>query len=254
MSDASGVSERDALRTALRRADGVIFDFDGPVCRLFPQGTAPQTAAIKAAVWGDTDRLPPPLAKVTDTHDLLKELRGASSDVVRRVTDMVTKFETEAVGSASATPHIGALVAHLVAADKNLAIASNNAREPILEFLGEHGMRAAFGTAVCGRDPLDISKMKPAPDTLLDAAQKLGLPASRCLLVGDKASDFQAAQAACMTFVGCTEDREELKQMTTQGARLVFTSLEPVLAAVTSDDFSTPSVPTPSRTTTPSSS
>ncbi|MHC5262869.1 HAD family hydrolase [Streptomyces sp. UC4497] len=235
MSETRGDSPRNALSKALRRADGVVFDFDGPVCRLFPHGTAQQTAAIKGAVWGNHEQVPPSLTKVTDTHDLLNELRTAPPEVIARVTELITAYEQEAVYSASATPHIAALVARLGAAGKGLAIASNNAAEPIRSFLRAHGMDAAFGTRVYGRDPLDLSRMKPAPDTLLGAMAALELPAERCLLVGDRASDLQAASAARMAFIGCTDDREELSRMSGQGASLVFTSLLPVIEAVVRD-------------------
>lgn len=53
---------------------------------------------------------------------------------------------------------------------------------------------------------------KPAPDPLLLAAQRLGVPAERCAYVGDDLRDMQAARAAGMSaiaasygYCGCTD-------------------------------------------------
>jgi HAD superfamily hydrolase (TIGR01549 family) len=48
----------------------------------------------------------------------------------------------------------------------------------------------------------DVKKIKPDPEALLLASQKLGIPPPRCIYVGDDANDVRAAQAAAMTPLG----------------------------------------------------
>lgn len=48
----------------------------------------------------------------------------------------------------------------------------------------------------------DVTRCKPAPDIFLKAAQKLGVPASRCCVFEDSDSGIQAAVAANMPAVG----------------------------------------------------
>jgi HAD superfamily hydrolase (TIGR01509 family) len=44
----------------------------------------------------------------------------------------------------------------------------------------------------------DVKKIKPDPEALLLASQKLGIPPERCIYIGDDANDVRAAQAAGM--------------------------------------------------------
>jgi len=48
----------------------------------------------------------------------------------------------------------------------------------------------------------DVKRVKPDPEALLLAAQKLGLEPSKCIYVGDDASDVQAARAAQFRPIG----------------------------------------------------
>ena len=52
-----------------------------------------------------------------------------------------------------------------------------------------------FPAAVCG---LDVAHGKPAPDIFLKAAERLGVPPSRCLVVEDAVPGIEAAHAAGM--------------------------------------------------------
>jgi HAD superfamily hydrolase (TIGR01662 family) len=54
----------------------------------------------------------------------------------------------------------------------------------------------------------DVKKLKPDPEALLLAAEKLGIEASRCIYVGDDANDVQAAKAAQCTPVGVCWGRQ----------------------------------------------
>ena len=49
-----------------------------------------------------------------------------------------------------------------------------------------------FLTAVVGGD--DVSRPKPHPDGILRAAERLGVPADRCLYTGDAPTDLEAAR------------------------------------------------------------
>lgn len=48
----------------------------------------------------------------------------------------------------------------------------------------------------------DVTNLKPHPEALLLASQRLGIDASRCIYVGDDASDVQAARAAHFVPIG----------------------------------------------------
>lgn len=83
----------------------------------------------------------------------------------------------------------------LDATSQRWGIVTNKAErftQPIVAGLGLH-RRAAV--VICG-DTTPHSK--PHPEPLLEAARRVGLPAARCVYVGDDARDVQAGQAAGM--------------------------------------------------------
>jgi HAD superfamily hydrolase (TIGR01549 family) len=50
----------------------------------------------------------------------------------------------------------------------------------------------------------DVSRQKPHPEALLKAAAKFGLPANRCIYIGDHPDDMEAAAAAMCAAIGVT--------------------------------------------------
>ena len=60
-----------------------------------------------------------------------------------------------------------------------------------------------FHTEVCGRD---VEHGKPAPDIFLKAAERMGIPPGRCVVVEDAVPGIQAAHAAGMPCIAiCSE-------------------------------------------------
>ncbi len=81
----------------------------------------------------------------------------------------------------------------------HLGVVTNRAPRETFAFLEQYRLRELFG-AVTTRQ--DAPRFKPHPAPLLHAAQTLGVPIERCVLVGDTAFDVQAARAAGAHVVG----------------------------------------------------
>ena len=48
----------------------------------------------------------------------------------------------------------------------------------------------------------DVKKPKPSPDQILLAIERLGIPSSRCIMIGDMPTDIEAAKKAGVTSIG----------------------------------------------------
>ncbi|MCW3975278.1 MAG: HAD family hydrolase, partial [Candidatus Bathyarchaeota archaeon] len=48
----------------------------------------------------------------------------------------------------------------------------------------------------------DVKKPKPSPDQILLATERLGIPSSRCIMIGDSPTDIEAAKKAGVTSIG----------------------------------------------------
>jgi len=74
-----------------------------------------------------------------------------------------------------------------------LAVATNSRREDTLFVLDQFGLRSRF-QAVVTRE--HYTRAKPAPDAFATAAEQLGVPVARCVVVEDTARGIAAAFAA----------------------------------------------------------
>lgn len=77
--------------------------------------------------------------------------------------------------------------------DLRLACVTNKLSEFARPLLADIGIGDYFQAVVGGED---IAHHKPAPDALLVAARRLGVPIHRCLMVGDSFNDVGAARNA----------------------------------------------------------
>jgi HAD superfamily hydrolase (TIGR01509 family) len=81
----------------------------------------------------------------------------------------------------------------------SLAIVTTRSREEVDAFLEQFGWQDRF-QAVVTRD--DVAHLKPDPEAILLAAEKLKIPVGRCAMVGDTSTDIEAAQNAGAIAIG----------------------------------------------------
>jgi HAD superfamily hydrolase (TIGR01549 family) len=101
----------------------------------------------------------------------------------------------------------------------HLGIVTTRCHREAQEFLSQEGLTRLFEVIV-GRD--DAWHIKPHPSPVVSAAEQLGVPVERCLMVGDTRADIWAARAAGARSAGVLcgfGQREELKRA---GADLIF--------------------------------
>ncbi|MEO7118353.1 MAG: HAD-IA family hydrolase [Candidatus Limnocylindrales bacterium] len=79
-------------------------------------------------------------------------------------------------------------------------------------------------------DGSQVTQAKPAPDLLLAAAEKLGVPSHRCWYVGDATWDVRAARAAGMAAIGVTTGAVSADALRAAGTRIVAESLGEIQA------------------------
>ncbi|MFL5531684.1 MAG: HAD family hydrolase, partial [Gemmatimonadales bacterium] len=80
---------------------------------------------------------------------------------------------------------------------------------------------------VVTRSPDEPSK--PSPDLVVDAVEKLELPASHCAMVGDTVYDGEACQGAGVAFLGVLTGPATEQQLCEVGARAVWRDVAQLL-------------------------
>ncbi|HUX39975.1 MAG TPA: HAD-IA family hydrolase [Rectinemataceae bacterium] len=94
------------------------------------------------------------------------------------------------------------LVGELRAAGIRTAVATSADRRKFEANLLEVGLEeSSFDAVVTG---LDVERKKPFPDIYIEAARRIGLPASECIVVEDAPEGLRAGKAAGARCVGLT--------------------------------------------------
>jgi len=80
-----------------------------------------------------------------------------------------------------------------------LAVVSARGEKSSMAFINQFNLASFFRVIVTSQT---THRTKPFPDPLLYAAEKLGIPPTHCLMVGDTTVDMHAAKRAGMQAVG----------------------------------------------------
>jgi len=84
-----------------------------------------------------------------------------------------------------------------------LGMVSSGSHGRVWEDLRRTGLDALMEVVVTGND---VTERKPSPEGILQALEKLGVPPSRAVYVGDTPIDHQTALAASVRFIGIRSD------------------------------------------------
>ncbi|MEV6739284.1 HAD family hydrolase [Streptomyces sp. NPDC051104] len=216
----------------------VLFDFDGPLCRLFPKGSSePVARELREIVdrAGEGALLSCEARESIDPHVVLRavdrERRG--SRLVQGLEALITMREKEAATRAWPTPAADAFVRGLSAAGVRIAVTTNNSPAAVTVYLRRVGLAQYFGDHVYGRTG-DPRLMKPHPDCLNRAREGLDARADDAVLIGDTVADLLAAREAEVRFVGYARNERKAAPLQAAGADLVvrrLTTLSEAIAA-----------------------
>ncbi|MEU5649988.1 HAD-IA family hydrolase [Streptomyces pseudogriseolus] len=229
-------TEPNDLRNLIEGARVVLWDFDGPVCRLFA-GHSAERVARDLVEWLEGQGLHGLLAESEreslDPHAVLRAVdrRHPGSDLVTELEERLTQEELKAAASARPTPYADPLVRTWTAVGARLAITTNNSPQMVKEYLTSRGLLECFAPHVYGRTQ-ELRHLKPHPHCVHRALNATGAAPSTALMIGDTPSDYQAARAAGVPFLGYARNERKNKVLRDAGAETIVDSLEPVLKLV----------------------
>ncbi|MEH0545204.1 HAD family hydrolase [Streptomyces sp. B21-105] len=215
----------------------VLFDFDGPLCRLFPSGTSTVVADELRRMLessGALDVLSDAERTDKDPHVVLRAAHRARhrrdlGDLVARLDEAVSLGECAAARVAWPTSDAAAFVRWLAGRGVRLAVVTNNAPRAAERYLRAYGLRPYFA-AVHGRSA-DPDLMKPDPDVVERALRDLRLEPEAAVMIGDTAADVLAAERAGVPFVGYGRNAEKRLRLRDAGAKIVLDAYGPLLEA-----------------------
>jgi HAD superfamily hydrolase (TIGR01509 family) len=226
-------NDTEKLRELITRARVVLWDFDGPICRLFAGHSAERVAA-ELAGWlegrGLHGLLTKSELKTLDPHVVLRAVdrRHPRSDLVAELEERLTQEELRATATALPTAYADPLIRTWTAMGSRLAITTNNSPRVVRTYLASRDLTECFAPHIYGRTQ-DLHRLKPDPFCLNRALNAMGASPSAALMIGDTPSDFEAAQNAHVAFLGYARNEDKERQLRDAGATSVVSSLERVL-------------------------
>nr|WP_254388860.1 HAD family hydrolase [Streptomyces sp. AC550_RSS872] len=220
------------LHEVVTRARVVLWDFDGPVCRLFA-GRPAERVTGELVMWLDDLGLGGLLTeeerRALDPQVVLKAVdrRHPGSDLVAALEERVTQEELKAVLTAMPTPYADPLIRTWTAVGVRQAVATNTSSQAVGRYVEGRGLLSCL-PHIYGR-PQDLHMLKPHPYSVHRALRAMGAAPSSALVIGDGPADYEAARAAGVPFLGYARNEREVRLLRNAGADLVVGSLQQVL-------------------------
>jgi beta-phosphoglucomutase-like phosphatase (HAD superfamily) len=152
--------DEELAPAAAGEVDGVLLDFDGPICSLFSQEGADAALSAVRKVLEKGGPLPEDLRAETNAHVLLRRMAEHGAGHLAEANEALEQQELYAATSAVPTDGLPELVHVLDRLKIPMAIASNNSRAAIVDYLRLQQLEGYFAGRVHGRGD-NPARMKP---------------------------------------------------------------------------------------------
>lgn len=139
---------------------------------------------------------------VPEGAGIMEYIYGLSADDAARADAIVREIEMEAAAAAIANDGLEELFSRLYDLPFQRALITNNHREAMVHVVDTFGLR--FDLLLSREDGL----LKPAPDLLLLAMERLGVTAREAVFVGDGRYDRLASEAAGVPYIHLAHERD----------------------------------------------
>ncbi|MET9785967.1 HAD family hydrolase [Streptomyces canus] len=230
-------AETTRLASLVASARYVLWDMDGPICRLFAGYPAHEIAGElvdKIDQLGMGGLLTEEERSGNDPQAALRLVheRRRGSDLVLELEEWLTRRELKAVGTAMPTPYADPLIRTWSSYGVRFAITTNNAAVAAAAYVESRQLTDCF-PYVYGRTA-NLDLMKPNPYCLDQALKAMGAVPSATLMIGDTPTDLEAARQAGVSFLGYARNEDKERLLKEAGAEVIVGSMQQVLSVLPS--------------------
>ncbi|GHE31825.1 HAD family hydrolase [Streptomyces capitiformicae] len=226
-------ADTETLRSLITPVRYVLWDLDGPICRLFAGHPAHEVARNLVKLIdgrGLGGLLTAEERGTTDFQEVLIGLgsRVPMSDLIADLEKWLTEQELMAVAKAYPTPYADPLI-RTWSGRARFAITTNNSALAASRYLKTRGLIDCF-PYIYGRTQ-NLDRVKPDPYILRQALNAMGADPKLSLMIGDAPTDFEAARKAGVPFLGYARNERKRASLLEAGVELqhIVNSLESVL-------------------------
>lgn len=174
----------------------IIFDLDGTL--IDSSGGVIESTNYALTQLGETPRSPEEIKRFIGhpLEEMFESFTDAPMETLKE------KFQEKArqtiIASAHALPGADEVVRLLYQARYRLAVATTKYINHTRGIIAKMGWTEFFAATASGDE---VGRVKPAPDLVLLAMERLGAPADKTVMVGDTVNDIKAARAAGISVI-----------------------------------------------------
>lgn len=194
---------------------GLVFDFDGTMCRLFKNYNLSQVVEElheKMKSYG----FDYPLDK--DAFEIFEFIGAQKTLTVEQKTELYVEMnavlvsaETEAVKSCELVNGVAEVLPALKKSGYKIGVATNNSRECVSSFLDLYC--GGLDIPVVGRSGSNPELMKPNSWSLTEVLKDMNCAIKNAIFFGDNRRDYECALNADCKFVGIAPTEKKLKRL-----------------------------------------
>lgn len=194
----------------------ILLDFDGPICAAFAgYGAANISRQLATLLAQSGTNVPAGFSESTDPFSLLRFAATLGDPHLLAKIDLeFRRLEVQAVRAAPATPAAARVLEALARAGHVLTIVSNNSTEAVDSYVRLNNLTGLLA-GISARTEPDPSLLKPNPYLVLQALHDRRASPADGVIVGDSASDIEAAHRAgvrAIAFVNKVGKDEQLRR------------------------------------------
>ena len=220
----TAVPSEDKLGAIIARTRHLLLDFDGPICSIFAGLPAPVVADRLRKIIPSYIQIPRNIADSPDPMEVFIWSATISDELAARIEAELTEQEVAAVASAEPTPYVHEVVTACRESGRSLAVVSNNSARAVNAYLTQHSLQDRIGLVIARTDH-DPTLLKPNPHLIRRAVGVLGAEPHTYTLVGDSATDIEAASLAGVQSVGYANKPGKAERFAIVGAGAIILSL-----------------------------
>ena len=216
-----------------RRVEAILLDLDGtlvetdnrwasllaaklePLRRVLPKL---DTAALGRRLVMSVEMPGNYLVSIIEHLGLSKVVSGLA-DRLRRSKGLATRGASELVVGSEG-------LLEVLSREYRLAVVTTRARREAFAFLAQADFERYFPVVITRQD---VFRMKPHPQPVWRAAERLGVPPERCVMIGDTMMDIVAARRAGAYAVGVLSGFGSRKELEKAGAQLILDRAEQIM-------------------------
>lgn len=195
------------------KISGVILDLDGTVIDTEDQWGKAFSEALK--IFGKKPKSEHPekfgVSIENNWHSLLSEYQINTDKTFDELKDITYKEYVKVLPGAKLMDGAVDFINDLKDEGIRVALATSSELGVVEKIFDNLGLNALFDATVTGEE---VANQKPFPETLLLAADKLGVPDEDCLVIGDTVTDIEAAHNAGMKIVTIAKNGEYAEELT----------------------------------------